>query len=30
VQGRRTLREKIMPARGPLNDLWVVVVTTSQ
>ena len=25
-----TLREKIMPARGPLRDLWVVVVTMSQ
>lgn len=25
-----TLREKIMPARGPLKDLCVVVVTTSQ
>ena len=26
----RTTRKKIMPARGPRRDLWVVVVTTSQ
>ena len=26
----RTTRKKIMPARGPRSDLWVVVVTTSQ
>lgn len=25
-----TTRKKIMPARGPRRDLWVVVVTTSQ
>jgi hypothetical protein len=29
VEGPPTLRMKIMPARGPLSDLCVVVVTTS-
>lgn len=28
--GGPTLREKIMPARGPRSDLCVVVVTMSQ
>lgn len=26
---QRTRRKKIMPARGPRRDLWVVVVTMS-